>query len=60
MDASDVWRDQTVLADKCLILIILTMVKYHENLSRNSALSMFSMAKYFSSLKTKIILEIKN
>ena len=38
--------------------MILTMAKYHENLSRDSALSMLSIAKYFFSLKNKTILEI--
>ena len=45
---------------QCLILRILTMVKYHENLSRDRVLSMLSMEKQFSSMKTKMILEIPN
>ena len=40
---------------KCLILMILTITKYHENLLRESTLSLLFMVKFFSSLETKMI-----
>ena len=42
------------------ILMILTMTKYHENLLRNSALSLLSTVKIFSSLETEMILKLPN
>ena len=45
---------------KCLILMILSMTKYHENLLRDSNLSLLFVVKYFSSLETKMILKIPN
>ena len=45
---------------KCLILMILTITKYHENLLRDSTLSLLSIVKLFSPLKTKMILNITN
>ena len=36
------------------------MPKYHENLLRDSALSLFSMVKSFSSVETKMILKMPN
>ena len=45
---------------KCLILMILTMAKHHENLLRDSPLSLLSIVNFFSSLKTKMVLKIPN
>ena len=45
---------------ECLILVILTMTKYHENLLRDSPLSMLSILEFCSSLETKMILKIPN
>ena len=41
-------------------VMILTMTKYHENLSRDSALSLLFMVKFFSSSVTKMILKLPN
>ena len=43
-----------------LILMILTTTKYHENLHRDSPLSLLSIVKYFFSLETKMNLKIRN
>ena len=43
---------------ECLLLMILTMTKYHEHLLKESTLSLLSMVKFFSSSETKIILKI--
>ena len=40
--------------------MILTMTKYHENLLRDSHLSLLSVVKLFSSLETKQVLKIRN
>ena len=40
---------------ECLILMILTMTKYHENSLKDSPLSLLSMVSLFSSLETHII-----
>ena len=40
--------------------MILTMAKYHENLLKDSTLSLLLIAKFFSSLKTKKILKTRN
>ena len=45
---------------KSLILMILTLTKYHENLLRDGTLSLLSMVKFFSSLEVKMILKIPN
>ena len=45
---------------KCLILMILTMAKYHENLLRDSTLCLLFIAKSFSSLEIKVILKMPN
>ena len=45
---------------KCLISMILTMTKYHENLLRDSPLSLLSVVKFLSSLETKKVLKIPN
>ena len=36
---------------ECLIWVILTMTKYHENLLRDSALSLLSIVNFFTSLE---------
>ena len=38
--------------------MILTMTKYHENLLKDSYLSLLSTAKFFSALETNMILKI--
>ena len=43
-----------------MILMNLTMTKYHENLLRDSPLSLLSTVKIFSSLESKMILRIPN
>ena len=40
--------------------MILTMTKYHENLLRDSPLSLLFIVKIFSSLETKMVLKIPN
>jgi len=45
---------------ECLILMFLTMAKYHENLLKDSTLSLLLIVKFFSSLKTKMILKTPN
>ena len=45
---------------ECLILMILTMAKYHENLLKVSSLSFLFIVKFFSSLKTRMILKTPN
>merc|ERR1711989_126446 len=45
---------------ECLILMILTMTKYHENLLSDSPLSLLFIAKFFSSLETKMVLKTLN
>ena len=45
---------------KCVIMMILTMTKYHGNLVRDSSLSLLAIVKFFSSLETKMILKIPN
>ena len=40
--------------------MILTMTKHHENLPRDSPLSLLSMVEFCSSLETKMILKIPN
>ena len=40
--------------------MILTMTEFHENLLRDSPLSLLSIVKLFSSLETKMILQIPN
>merc|ERR1711989_110701 len=45
---------------ECLILMILTLTKYHENLFRDSPLSLLFMVKFLSSLETKMVLKIPN
>ena len=40
--------------------MILTMAKYHENLLKDSPLSLLSVVKCFSSLETKMILKAPN
>ena len=45
---------------KCLILMILTMAIYHENLLKDSLISLFFMVKLFSLLETKMILKMPN
>ena len=45
---------------QCLILIILTMAKYHENLLKDSTFSLLFPVKFFSSLKTKMRLKTPN
>ena len=45
---------------KCLILVILTIAKYHENLLKDSTLSLLFIVKFFSFLKTKMILKTPN
>ena len=45
---------------ECLILMILTMTKYHENLLRDSPLSLLFIVKILSSLETKVVLKIPN
>ena len=54
------WLFWLIWPVKCLILMILTMAKYHENLHRDSTLSLLSMVKFFSSLETKMIQKIPN
>ena len=44
----------------CLILMILTMTNYHEKLLGDSPLSLLCIVKFFSSLKTKMILKVTN
>ena len=41
----------------CLGLMILTMSKYHENLLRDSILSLHFIVKFFSSLEIKMVLK---
>ena len=45
---------------ECLILMNLTVAKYHENLLKGSTLSLLSIVKFFSPLKTKMILKTPN
>ena len=45
---------------ECLILMILTITKYHENLLRDSPLSLLYIVNFFSSLATKMILKKPN
>ena len=45
---------------ECLILMIFTTTKFHENLLRVSALSLLFISKFFSSLETKTLVEIPN
>ena len=45
---------------KCLILMILTIAKYHEILLKDSTSSLLFIVKFFSSLKTKMILKTPN
>ena len=40
--------------------MILTMTKYHENLLRDSPLSLLFIVKFFSSLETMMALKIPN
>ena len=40
--------------------MILTMTKYHENLLRDSPLSLLSIVKLFSSLETKKVQKVRN
>ena len=40
--------------------MILTMAKYHENLLRDSPLSLLFIVKFFSSLETKMVVKIPN
>ena len=40
--------------------MILTMTKYHENLLRDSPLSLLFIVKIFSSLETKMVLKTPN
>ena len=40
--------------------MILTRAKYHENLLKDSPLSLLSVVKFFSSLETKMILKTPN
>jgi len=40
--------------------MILTMTKYHENLLSDSPLSLLFIAKFFSSLETKMVLKTLN
>ena len=43
-----------------LILMILIMAKYHENLLIDSPLTLLSMVKFFISLETKVVLKMPN
>ena len=43
-----------------LILMILTMTKYHENLLRDSPLFVLFIVNFFSSLEAKMILNMPN
>ena len=52
------WFFWLVWPFECLILMILTMVKYHKNLLRDGLLPSLSIVKFFSSLETKMILKI--
>ena len=54
------WLFWLIWPFKCQILMILTMAKYHENLLRDSSLSLLSIVNFFSSLETKMILKIPN
>jgi len=45
---------------ECLILMILTMTKYHEYLLRDSPLPSLSIVIFFTSLETKMIQKILN
>ena len=45
---------------ECLILLILTMTKYHKNLLSDSPLSLIFIVNFFSSLETKTVLKIPN
>ena len=54
------WFVWLIWSFECLILMILTMTKYHENLLRDSPLSLLSIVKFFSSLETKMVLKIPN
>ena len=45
---------------KCLILMILTMAKCHENLLKESILSLLFIVKFFFPSETKIILKMPN
>ena len=49
-----------IWALKFLILMILTLTKYHQNLLRDCPLSLLSMVKLFSSLETKMIVKLPN
>ena len=40
--------------------MILILTKYHENLLKDSPLSVLSLVKFFSSLETKVILKMLN
>ena len=40
--------------------MILTMTKYHENLLKDSPLSLLFVVKFFSFLETKKVLKIQN
>ena len=44
----------------CLISMMLTMTENHENLLRESTMSLLSLVKFFSCLETKITLKIPN
>ena len=54
------WFVWLIWSFECLILMILTMTKYHENLLRDSLLSLLFIVKFFSSLETKMVLKIPN
>ena len=48
------------LWSECLILVVLTMTKFQENLLRDSPLSLLFTVKIFSILETKMVLKIPN
>jgi len=54
------WFVWLVWPFECLILMILTMTNYHENSLRDGPLSLLSIIKFFSSLKTKKVLKVPN
>ena len=49
------WFVWLILPFECLILMILTMAKYHKSLLKDSTLSLLCIVKFFSSLETKMI-----
>ena len=57
---SESWFFWLIWPFTCLILMILTTTKYHENLLRDSLLYLLFMVKFFSSLETKMVLKISN